>query len=167
MKRPADVFTSPPNPPRKLATDGQPQPWPLVSGRVLDGSSIVRATHVVAMALLVGGAALLWAAPASWDARAVARRYEAMFWAAASALVATGVGNLGAMGAVPAAASGWGELLAWKLALVLAVLVASALRTLLVALAAAPDARVLRRAYAATTIAGVVLAALGVTLAHG
>lgn len=134
---------------------------------MLDAPSLVRATHVVAMAVLVGGAALLWAAPATWDVRAAARRYETLFWAAASALVATGVGNLGAMGAVPTAATAWGRAFTWKIALLLLVLVASALRTLLVVMAAATDARVLRAAYAATAIAGATLAALGVSLAHG
>lgn len=120
-----------------------------------------------------GGAALAWALAASGDrARLlvpVATRFEAGHWAAAGLAVLTGVGNVGAIGAVPIARSPWGARLAAKLALAIVLLAFGACRTALVArLAATPGAplprraaRTLRAACAATTVllgAGVAVA---------
>ena len=62
---------------------------------------IVRWLHVAAMAVMLGGAALVtWLAMRS--SRAViaetAVRYEQLFWAGLGVIVMTGVGNLGAFG---------------------------------------------------------------------
>lgn len=139
----------------------------------------VRTLHVLAGATLLGGAVALAAVAArSTDAGGVvsaARAYEWTFWAAVGVAVATGVGNLGALGdALPSTGTGWGNALALKLALVLALLVGSLARSFLVVRAAAPDAaarpagaaRALAVAYAATAavLATVVAAAVG--LAH-
>lgn len=81
----------------------------------------IRTVHVLAMALLVGGAAGLWAAARRTpdDLHALATGYEWLFWAALGVLVLTGVGNLGALGA-PGPATRWGQVLLAKLALVTA-----------------------------------------------
>ncbi|WP_202932635.1 hypothetical protein, partial [Halorussus salinus] len=126
----------------------------------------VRALHVLAMALVLGGATLTWwlfrridpavaadsgrdtdsgsdadsdsapdstAPPATETAVSVAAAYERGFWAALGVLVMTGVGNLGTLAPyVPAAGTRWGTVFAAKLALVVAVLALSVVRTLLV-----------------------------------
>jgi hypothetical protein len=108
-------------------------------------------------------------APTPESTLAAATAYEWLFWGALAALVATGVGNLGAL--APALPRGrWGAVLAIKLALVLAVLAGSALRTLAVCRlraggAARPGA--LRRWYGATALALAGLVALAEVLAHG
>ncbi|WP_255150031.1 CopD family protein [Halorarius halobius] len=140
----------------------------------------VRLLHVTAVALLTGGAALLWlaasrtvAADESSFVVSLAVGYEWLFWAGAGALVATGVGNLGALApAVPPLDTRWGLVLAVKLLAVLGFLLGSAVRTATVdrlASARPPAAvtRVLSRAYATTTLALVGLLALAEVLAHG
>lgn len=142
---------------------------------------LVRLLHVAAMALLVGGAALLWlaasrtvAAGESTFVVSLAVGYEWLFWAGAGVLVATGVGNLGALApAVPAADTRWGLVLAIKLVAVLVLLGGSAVRTAMVDHAArvaathAAARRTLARAYAATSLYLVGLVALAEVLAHG
>jgi uncharacterized protein YcgI (DUF1989 family) len=81
----------------------------------------------------------------------------------------TGVGNLGALApAIPRGA--WGVALLAKLALVLVVLVGSAVRSVTVWAAGDPvaDAEAsLRRAYGLTTVALLAAVALAAVLAHG
>jgi uncharacterized membrane protein len=149
-------------------------------------SFVIRFVHVAAMAIVLGGAALIW----SWLTVAgrpqssatpsllldLAVSYEWLAWLAIGLLVMTGVGNLGAFGAaLPSPQSGWGERLTIKLLLVVLLLVGSLLRTLLVALLAAEerpgrsatDLALLRSAYGATSVlaTGVLVSALA--LAHG
>ena len=164
-------------------------------------SVVVRWLHVVAAASLLGGAGLAWwivraatrtAAPARTAAvRSVAQGYEWGFWTASGVIVATGVGNLGALApTVPGPATDWGTVLSVKLALVLALLVGSVVRTLLVAslpasrpvephadrtdeLAPAPPSvkshrlAVLRSAYALTAVWLLAIVGAAEVLAHG
>lgn len=140
----------------------------------------VRDAHVLAMAVLLGGAALLWLL--AWRARGddlapllrAAFGYEALAWAATGVLVLTGVGNLGALApGIPDADTAWGARLLVKLGLVLLLLPLSLLRTLLVARVRAQPAptrdarRLLAGAYAGTTLVVASIATLGVMLAHG
>lgn len=145
----------------------------------LDGllSVAIRWTHVVAMAVVLGGAALLWvlsirAEPTA--ARAVtwaAVRYEHAFWAAVGVLVMTGVGNLAAFGMqLPSAGGEWGTAMLSKLILVLALATLSVPRTLAVArVAGAGDVADVGFGwlYGATTLAVLVILALAVWASHG
>jgi uncharacterized membrane protein len=133
---------------------------------------LVRWLHLLAMAVALGGATLAWWVSRTADATttlAVARPYEAAFWAALSVLAMTGVGNLGALSpAIPRA--GWGAALVVKLTLVLAVLLGSAVRTATVWAAgrrADPPTAPLERGYALTAVALIVAAGLAEVLAHG
>jgi hypothetical protein len=133
---------------------------------------VVRWLHLLAMAVALGGTALAWGVsrvgPQS-AALAVAGVYESAFWGAVGVLVMTGVGNLGAL--APAIPRGtWGAVLLAKLALVLVVLLGSAVRTASVwATRGTPDAGTapLERGYALTTVALVAVVALAEVLAHG
>jgi len=148
---------------------------------------LVRLVHVAGMAVLLGGAALVWGqcrlAPDGPDdeplatdrARdeplATAAAYEWLFWGAVGLVVLTGVGNLGAMApAVRGPGTGWGLTFAVKLAAVGGLLAGSLARTLAVArwraTAIRPGTR-LGTAYAATAGYLVVLVALAEVLAHG
>jgi len=132
----------------------------------------VRTAHVLAMAVLVGGAATVWLSARRQldDCVALAETYEWVFWGTLGALVATGVGNLGALGA-PGPETRWGQMLLAKLAVVALFVLASAVRTLAVARvgtgssAAAIDWS--ERAYGLTTVALLGLVALAEVLAHG
>lgn len=112
-------------------------------------SLLVRWVHVASMALLLGGAVLLWglslragSLPAAEQDRLllfVAGRYETFFWAALGLIVITGIGNLGALGlALPAANTAWGGKFVVKLALVLLFVPLSLVRTLLIVRLDAP-----------------------------
>ena len=135
----------------------------------------VRTVHVLAMAVATGGAVLVWWSLRRDDPLAVAVGYEWLFWAALGTLVATGVGNLGAL--APALPGGpWGRTLDLKLGVVVLVLVGSLLRTLSVVRLRADPAdgrlddgsrRFLRRSYAATTLGLLLVVALAEVLAHG
>jgi uncharacterized membrane protein len=141
----------------------------------------VRWIHVLAMAVALGGAALVFVvamrgagsgiAPAA--VLRIAAAYEWAFWAAAGTLAMTGIGNLGAFGApLPAPGTTWGSTLVIKLGLVVTLVVLSLPRTLAVgrlALAAAPDRvhKAVRALYGSTAAAFAVIAALAVWLAHG
>jgi uncharacterized membrane protein len=156
-------------------------------------SVVVRWLHVVAAASVLGGAGLAWwmvrdAMRTDDSSRAaaalsVSRAYEWGFWAAVGVVVATGVGNLGALApAVPGPDTGWGTTLSVKLVLALALLVGSVVRTVL---AAGPssgrmdetasgqprvDSRrlaVLRSAYAVTAAWLLVIVGFAEVLAHG
>lgn len=139
-----------------------PASSPCMAGTAL----AVRALHVLAAALLLGGALLL---AVRREARPEeARVYEWTFWAAAGVLVATGIGNLGAFGGSPPGSdSRWGRLLLVKLVGVLTLLPLSMARTLLVLRADAAPVRLVRGAYAATAALAALVLLLGVTLAHG
>lgn len=133
----------------------------------------IRTVHVLGMALLVGGAAGVWAAArrSVTDCGALASTYEWVFWAALGAMVVTGIGNLGALGA-PGPETRWGQVLLAKLAVVTLFVVASAVRTLAVVRAdgAVPSdalAAWSRRAYGLTTVGLLVLVVLAEVLAHG
>jgi putative copper export protein len=134
--------------------------------------------HVLAAAVVLGGAVLAWvvAATAELDERRaaifIASRYEWAFWAAIATIVASGVGNLGAIGAgIPSAETRWGTILVVKLVLVAAFLVFSGIRTFAVIglRSAAPptDREPLRLLYAATAALTTAVVVLGVVLSHG
>jgi uncharacterized membrane protein len=135
---------------------------------------VVRFLHVLGMAVLLGGALLAWYAVRAVprESLPVATGYEWVFWASLGVMVVTGVGNLGAAG-VPAPATRPGTILTAKLLSVLAVVVGSFLRTLVVLELRAhadprlADAVLLRRLYAVTAGALLVVVALAEVLAHG
>ena len=135
---------------------------------------IVRLAHVLAMAVAVGGAALLWAAVGtaarSGDKGAVVplcRAYEWLFWGSLGVLAMTGVGNLGALGrGLPGPGTGWGALLGLKLLLVATFLVFSAVRTVVVA-DGRPGSRALELSYGITTVWLLGVVAVAEVLAHG
>ena len=106
-----------------------------------------------------------------------ARQYEWLFWGGLGVITVTGVGNLGALGP-PGPGTDWGRLLLVKLLVVVALVVGSAVRTLVVVRAesdrtadervAAPEFRVtLERAYGVTAGTLLVLVVLAEVLAHG
>jgi uncharacterized membrane protein len=137
----------------------------------------VRWLHVLAATVAVGGGVLTWlrlrVGPSDGDGDDVvrlARAYEWLFWAAVGTLVMTGVGNLGAF--APTLPGGtWRTTLDAKLALVVVVLVGSAVRTRLLVRADRATGevpiRLLRRAYGATALGLVALLTLAEVLAHG
>lgn len=138
---------------------------------------LVRSVHVLGMALLVGGSIAAWAA-LRWNVGEpprVASGYEWLFWSVVGAMVATGVGNLGAMApAVPGPGTTWGETLSLKLLVLGGLLVGSGIRVLRLVETSGSDARTddgrrdnLRRPYAATAWVLVGLIALAEVLAHG
>lgn len=128
----------------------------------------VRTLHVLGAIALLGGAAALWlAARDRAPSHRHVRRYEWTFWGVLGVMVATGVGNAGALGA-PGPDTHWGTVLAAKLALVIALVLGSLVRTLAVATVdGAADGRFCRRAYGATTAVLVLLVVLAEVLAHG
>ena len=156
-------------------------------------SVVIRWLHVVAAASVLGGAGLAWWAirdatrtddpGRTAAALSLSRAYEWGFWMAIGVIVATGVGNLGALApTVPGPATGRGTTLSLKLVLVVALIVGSVVRTTLAAgplseytVRLAPgqsciDSRhlvVLRSAYAVTTIWLLAIIGLTEVLAHG
>jgi hypothetical protein len=149
--------------------------------------AVVRWLHLVAMAVLVGGAAMVWGSlrvgvgemegdgegkkDGDRSGLAVAATYEWLFWGALGVIVLTGVGNLGALAPfVPGPSTGWGTVFAVKLAAVGGLLVGSLVRTLGVLRWRTPgptDGDRLRRTYVATTLYLVALVGLAEVLAHG
>ncbi|MFB6184349.1 MAG: CopD family protein [Haloarculaceae archaeon] len=133
----------------------------------------VRILHVLGMVALLGGAAAVWYALRAGVGRpaSLAVAYEWLFWVAIGVMVATGVGNLGAVGA-PGPATRWGRVLTGKLLVVTALVAGSFVRTAAVQRirerdADTTDRATLRRAYGATAgVLGVVVA-LAEVLAHG
>lgn len=136
----------------------------------MDAGVAVRAAHVLAMGVMLGGSALcLWAlARRHPSAGPLLRGYEWLFWGALGVSVATGVGNLGAFGETPPAPStGWGAAFQWKLGLALLGLPLSALRAALAHRRGDP-ARPPLLALHAATLAGLAAAAvLAGVMAHG
>lgn len=143
----------------------------------------VRALHLLAVTVLLGGAGLTWLqfrrVAGSGDetsAVALAESYEWLFWVAAGLVALTGVGNLGAMAPAIPTEGAWAATLVVKLALLLLFLVASVWRTLVVVRtrgvaadgsASSRSLGVLRWSYAGTTAVLVTLLALAEVLAHG
>ena len=148
-------------------------------------SLVIRWLHVGAMAAVLGGALLLLflAVETPHDHEAehdslllrTAEAYEWLFWAAVGLLVATGVGNLGALGDdLPDDGTVWGRKLTAKLLTLLALLTFSIVRTSFVArltLGPAPaltaGRATLRTLYAGTALLLVTVLSIALSLAHG
>jgi hypothetical protein len=106
-------------------------------------SFLVRAVHTAGMALMLGGAALVWAAAAWGRPHAadgpgrllgLAAAYERLFWLALGVQVMTGIGNLGALGLnLPGPETPWGGRLVLKLLAVLVFALFSLVRTVVIA----------------------------------
>ncbi|MFC6731297.1 MULTISPECIES: hypothetical protein [unclassified Haladaptatus] len=137
---------------------------------------LVRSVHVLAMAVAVGGAVVVWwllrANGGRTEAVRIATGYEWLFWAAMGVLVATGVGNLGALApGVPGPGTQWGVVFNTKLLAVLGLLLLSLGRTVIVVeIRKRVDTganRFLSQAYAVTTLYLLSLLALAEVLAHG
>jgi hypothetical protein len=159
------------------------------TGSVMDPHSlswIIRLVHATAMAVMLGGAVMVWAIALRLNVllppdraallRAAAAPYEWTFWGAIGVLISTGVGNLGAYGAgLPGPVTGWGEKLVVKLALVLVLLLWSLVRTVWVirleattAMAISTTGRhVAQVLYAGTVVLGGAILTIAVSLAHG
>ena len=148
-------------------------------------SLVIRWLHVGAMAAALGGALLLLllAADAQREQEAghdgfllrTAEAYEWLFWAAVGLLVATGVGNLGALGDdLPESGTVWGRKLTVKLLAVLALLLLSIVRTSLVARLCIGGVALCERGerllwvlYAGTALVLLTILSLALSLAHG
>jgi uncharacterized membrane protein len=147
---------------------------------------LIRWIHLAAVAVVFGGAASLCALLSrvqipelreQWQVLSSASaRYEWLFWLAAGVLVMTGVGNLGAFGvALPGIETAWGSKLMTKLIVVLAFLLLSSLRTILVLrLATRADQTMSARecilyqaSYAGTVGLTAIIVLIAVGLAHG
>lgn len=137
-------------------------------------SLAIRAVHVVAAAFAVGAPVALFmvvrAGPASDLVEGLVRSVERTHWVALATLVATGVGNLGALGeAISDPGTGWGQTFLAKMGFVLLLLVVSAVRTFVIAgqsmATVAPNR--LAAWYGVTGVAGMAVLLLAVVLAHG
>ena len=134
---------------------------------------LVRLVHVVGMAVLLGGAGFVWYHLLEHDRPAVSLlvRFEALFWATMGAMVVTGIGNLGSLGP-PGPGTRWGSILTVKLAVALAFVLGSVVRTLAVGRLRERVDRsnvtpTIRRTYAATAWTLLAIVALAEVLAHG
>ncbi|WP_396612685.1 hypothetical protein ACH9L7_05260 [Haloferax sp. S1W] len=136
---------------------------------------LVRFVHVSGVALLLGGAVFVWYACRTVgvddDRVRLAVGYEWVFWGAIAAMLVTGVGNLGALGA-PGPSTRWGSILTLKLGVVTVFVVGSFLRTFVVLTVERHSISALRRltleqAYGATAWTLVLLVGLAEVLAHG
>jgi putative copper export protein len=136
-------------------------------------AAILRAIHVLSMAILVGGplaVSIMLRAPVNV---ATLLRLEKWIWAAAGLIVLTGIGNVGYLGsAFPAPTTPRGAWFLLKFALVALLLVLSLIRTMAcIRLAARNEElarrRTLARWYATTGTLGGGIAGLGLLLAHG
>lgn len=142
----------------------------------------IRLVHLLAVTLFLGGSMLLWlgfhratAANETAVVLATAESYEWLFWGAVGLVVATGVGNLGALApGIPGPATDWGGTLAMKLPVVVLFLVGSVVRTVLVdSIDRVPVShnaairRRLARSYGVTALYLVGVVALAEVLAHG
>lgn len=134
----------------------------------------IRAVHLLAMAVLLGGAAFTWNALRIAGGAGIPQAvgYEWVFWGTIGVGLVTGVGNLGAVGA-PGPATRWGTVFVPKLLAVLVLVVGSFVRTLVVlGLRSADDPAgsatvALRRAYALTAGVLVVIVAIAEVLVYG
>ncbi|WP_435182877.1 CopD family protein [Halobellus sp. EA9] len=136
---------------------------------------LVRLAHVLGMAALLGGVGVAWLLLRGDEADPLPalRRYERLFWGALGVMIATGVGNLGALGP-PGPETRWGTVLSSKLAVVIGLVVVSAVRSLAVERLeaassglASPDRDRLRALYAVTGWGLGLAVALAEVLAHG
>jgi hypothetical protein len=132
------------------------------------------------MASLLGGASLLALVAHSNFLRprrvlTIACRYEWLFWIVVAAIVLTGVGNVGLLGAAAMGpGSHWGDTLTVKLTLVVALLVLSLFRTALVVRLATirqglsrAGALLVEGAYATTAAGVAAITYYAVRMAHG
>lgn len=136
---------------------------------------LVRFVHVAGMAVLLGGALFVWNAlrttGVGYDSVRYAFHYEWVFWGVTAAMLVTGVGNLGALGP-PGPTTRWGAVLTVKLGVVVAFVVLSFVRTMVVlatrrrGVGATRGGR-FRRFYTATVVLLVFVVALAEVLAHG
>lgn len=133
---------------------------------------LVRSLHVLGAAVLLGGSATIWFAFRVADSvdTALLWWYEAAFWFLFGGVVFTGTGNLAGFGAPAAGTDRWFALTA-KLALVLAVVVCSLVRTFGVAgMADSAQSTTnprLRLLYGLTALSFAVVFALAGVLARG
>jgi uncharacterized membrane protein len=135
----------------------------------------VRLVHVLAMAVILGGAAFVWQAARTdeFDSLRTMRRFEWVFWGAVGLLVATGVGNLGVLGP-PGPSTHWGTVLTVRLVVVFVFLLLSIVRSLAVlrvrdreSASETPAFDRHRMLYAGTAWWLVLVVALAEVLAHG
>ena len=134
----------------------------------------IRWLHIVAMATMLGGAALVsWLTTntASGALVGVAVRYEQLFWLGIGVVVMTGVGNLGSFGlSLPPPITTWGDRFVLKITLVALLVAFSLPRSLVVARIASgahASTVMLRWLYGATAGGIAAIAGLAVWLAHG
>jgi uncharacterized membrane protein len=138
-------------------------------------SVVVRWLHVLAMAVALGGSALIALAIRSSrsDATELLVAYERAFWIAAGVLAMTGVGNAASFGIeLPAPASAWGATFTLKLVSVVGLALFSLPRSIVVARlenGAHADASraLLANLYRGTALWLVLTLALAVWLSHG
>ncbi|WP_435359552.1 hypothetical protein [Haloarchaeobius sp. DFWS5] len=139
---------------------------------------LVRLLHVLAAALLSGGAAVVWlqfrtaTGESEGHLLSAATGYEWLFWGALGLVAMTGVGNLGSLApGVPLPDTRWGTVLAGKFVLLLAFVLLSVVRSLVVIRARSVDSadatHTLQTAYGVTTLSLLALLSLGEVLAHG
>lgn len=140
----------------------------------MDVHLLVRIVHVVTAAVVVGVpvtlAVILRVSPLPEVIARVGGAVERLQWAALGVMVATGVGNLAAFGdGLPAFDSRWGRTMAVKLAMVLGLLMVSAIRTFVVASHSMLHTSPQRVAdwYAITGAAAVLVVVVAEVLAHG
>lgn len=136
-------------------------------------SLAIRWLHVAAMAMALGGAALMALAAGTRERSvlSIALSYERLFWVAVGILVMSGVGNVAAFGAtLPGPGSSWGAGLTLKLVVVATLATLSVPRTLAVAqlsTAGSTGAPVIRWLYGVTAMGLLFVLAIAMWLAHG
>jgi putative copper export protein len=140
----------------------------------LDVHLLLRMVHVVTAAIVVGVpvtlAVVLCSSPPAEVIARVGGPIERLQWAALGVMVATGVGNLAAFGGgLPSFDSRWGRTLTIKLAMVVGLLMVSAVRTFVVATHSMPRTAPQRLSdwYAITGAAAVAVVVAAELLAHG
>jgi hypothetical protein len=140
----------------------------------LDVHLLIRMVHVVTAAVVVGVpvtlAVVLRVSPLSEVIARVGGPIERLQWAALGVMVASGVGNLAVFGeGLPPFDSRWGRTLSVKLAMVLGLLMVSAIRTFVVATHSMPRTAPQRISdwYAITGVAAVMVVVGAELLAHG
>jgi hypothetical protein len=145
----------------------------------------VRYVHVASIAILAGGAFMVFMVSAlrtpraSGDVLAIAAVYEWVFWITTGVTIATGVSNLGLKGAgLVGTETAWGKALVAKLAGVFLLLMISAIRSEFVVrcqaaagsgAASEPERvnNVVRTLYGLTAAILLAAAWIGLGLAHG
>lgn len=134
---------------------------------------VVRTVHVFGMIALVSGSAYIWIVLRTGEMVPPGRlrTFEFGFWTVMGIMVATGVGNIAALGA-PGPKTRWGTVLTVKLLVVFVFVIGSFVRTLLVF--QVRDKKItdtqtstLKRTYATTTVTLLLVVVLAEVLAHG